>query len=168
MTRIVLFILAGALCAASGSYAQDKSRPANAADFTGVFELIDFPAAQQPRYLQENPWPAPCQFFGHYPGGYWLHQQQTAPSRRCTSTIPPRKPALPQSVTWKMLKDGFVLIDRTDYKVQEIWKVDHINGPTHLDAINLNRGDLIMQLLDRTGKQLIWIRVLRRVGDAAA
>jgi len=50
--------------------------------------------------------------------------------------------------------------------VQEIWKVDHINGPTHVDTINLNRSDLIMQLLDRTGKQLVWIRLLRRVGDA--
>jgi len=63
-------------------------------------------------------------------------------------------------------KEGFVLVDRTDYKVQEIWKVDHINGPTHIDAINLNRGDIIMRLLDRTGKQLVWIRLLRRVGDA--
>ena len=172
MNRILLVALLTLTWVKQDAYAQAKSRPATAADFVGVFQLIDYPREQQPKYFKEDPWPAPCQFFGHYPDGYWLHQQQTAPRREqvqsgsCTNTIPSRKPALPQTVSWKMLKDGFVLIDRADYKVQEIWKVDHINGPTHLDTINLNRSDLIMQLLDRTGKQLVWIRLLRRVGDA--
>jgi len=172
MMRILLLALLALTWANQGAYAQARSHPATASDFAGVFQLIDYPPEQQPKYFKENPWPAPCQFFGHYPDGYWLHQQQTAPRREqgqsgsCTNAIPSKKPALPQTVSWKMLKDGFVLIDRADYKVQEIWKVDHINGPTHLDTINLNRGDLIMQLLDRTGKQLVWIRLLRRFGDA--
>ena len=169
--RTLLLALLVLIWANQGAYAQAKSRPATAADFTGIFELIDYPPDRQPKYFKENPWPAPCQFFGHYPDGYWLHQQQTALRRgqvqpgTCTNTVPSQQPALPQTVSWKMLKEGFVLVDRTDYKVQEIWKVDHIDGPTHIDAINLNRGDIIMQLLDRTGKQLVWIRLLRRVGD---
>ena len=172
MMRTFLVALLALSWVNQGAYAQAKSRPATAADFAGVFQLIDYPPEQQPKYFKENPWPAPCQFFGHYPDGYWLHQQQTAlrktqaQSGSCTNAIPSKKPAIPQTVSWKMLKDGFVLIDRADYKVQEIWKVDHVNGPTHLDTINLNRGDLILQLLDRSGKQLVWIRLLRRLGDA--
>jgi hypothetical protein len=138
MTRTLLIALLAVIWVNQGAYAQARSRPATASDFTGVFELIEYPPDQQPKYFKENPWPAPCQFFGHYPDGYWLHQQQTAlrkaraRSGSCTNTITSRKPALPQTVSWKMLRDGFVLIDRADYKVQEIWKVDHINGPTHL------------------------------------
>lgn len=85
---------------------------------------------------------------------------------RCKASIPAKKPALPQTVAWKQIKDGFFLIDRSDYKVQELWKVDRINGPSNLDGINLNEGDIIMQLLDRTGKQVIWIRLMRKIGTA--
>ncbi len=38
--------------------------------------------------------------------------------------------------------------------------------PSHLGAINLNDGDLILQLVDKGGQQLIWYRLLRRVGNA--
>ena len=167
-TSRFLFVILAALLLQQEAGAQGKSRPATAADFTGVFRLLPFPDARQPRQLKENPWPAPCQYFGHYPGGYWLHQQQTRFDKdgkpraaECKSTIPGKKPGLPQTVTWKPLKDGLVLIDRADFKVQELWKVDRVNGPTHIDDINLNEGDLIMQMINKNG-DFIWIRLLRR------
>jgi hypothetical protein len=94
-----------------------------------------------------------------------LHQQSQG--RACTNTIPPAKPSLPQTVRWKLLRDGLVLIDRTDFKVQEVWKVDRVNRPTHLGQTNLNEGDILMQLLDREGKQVLWVRLLRRIGNAS-
>jgi hypothetical protein len=165
MTRLLCAVFA-ALLIPHDAGAQAKSRPATAADFAGVFQLLPYPDEKQPRFLKANPWPAACQFFGHYPGGYWLHQQQThfgqaqPQSAACKNSIPAKKPALPQTVEWKQVKDGFFLIDRSDYKVQELWKVDRVNGPTNLDGTNLNEGDIIMQLLDRNGKQFIWIRLM--------
>jgi hypothetical protein len=67
-----------------------------------------------------------------------------------------------------MVQDGVVLLDRIDVKVQEIWKVDRINGPTHLDRTNLNEGDLIMQLVDQSTKRVVWVRLLRRIGSPSA
>jgi len=168
MPPFLCAVLAALLIIPSTAGAQGRSRPATAADFAGVFQLLPFPNGRQPRFLKENPWPAPCQFFGHYPDGYWLHQQQTSGQAQaaCKASIPAKKPALPQTVAWKQIKDGFFLIDRSDYKLQELWKVDRINGPSNLDGINLNEGDIIMQLLDRTGKQIIWIRLMRRIGTA--
>ena len=32
-------------------------------------------------------------------------------------------------------------------------------------SMNLDEGDVLMQLLDREGKQVIWIRLLRRIGN---
>lgn len=148
---------------ASG-YAQEKTRPATAADFVGVFRLLDYPLQSQPKILKEPPWPSPCQFFGHYPDGYWLHQQSQGGA--CTNQIPPQKPALPQTVKWKLLKDGTILIDRKDHKIQELWKVDRVNRPSNIANINLNEGDIIMQLLDRERKQVLWVRLLRRIGNA--
>ena len=43
-----------------------------------MFQLLPYPSEKQPKVLTENPWPAPCQFFGHYPDGYWLHPQTLA------------------------------------------------------------------------------------------
>jgi hypothetical protein len=161
MRRSLLGVLILVVLGQSPVLAQDRSRPASAPDFIGIFQLLDFP--NQPPHLKENPWPAPCQFFGHYPDGYWLHQQTQG--RSCANAIPQAKPTLPQTVRWQMLQEGFVLVDRQDVKVREVWKVDRVNKPTHLDRTNLNEGDLIMQLVDPGTKRVVWIRLLRRVGS---
>jgi hypothetical protein len=97
--------------------------------------------------------------------GYWLHQQSQG--RTCANAIPSKKPALPQTVQWQLLRDGTILIDRKDFKIQEVWKVDRINRPSNIAGINLNEGDIIMQLLDKDLKQVLWIRLLRRTGPAS-
>ena len=163
---LAMLTLAAALSGiAAPAAAQDKTRPATAPDFTGVFRLLDFPVAEQPKILKESPWPATCQFFGHYPDGHYLHQQSQG-SAACASAITRTRPGLPQTVQWSMLRDGFVLIDRKDFKIKELWKVDRVNRPSNVAGINLNEGDVLMQLLDNEGKRILWIRLLRRLGDA--
>ena len=162
--RSVVGALALLLLGQSELLAQDRSRPASSSDFVGIFQLLDFP--NQPPHLKENPWPAAWQFFGHYPDGYWLHQQSQA--RACANNIPKSKPALPQTARWQLVQDGFVVLDRSDVKVRELWKVDRVNRATHIDRTNLNEGDLIMQLVDQSNKRIVWIRLLRRVGTPAA
>jgi len=66
-----------------------------------------------------------------------------------------------------MVRDGFVLIDRKDFKIKEVWKVDRVNRPSNIAGINLNEGDILMQLLDNELKQILWVRLLRRIGDAS-
>lgn len=142
---------------------QSRARPATAADFTGVFRLLPVPLVE-PTSSRPNPFPAACQYFGHYPDGAWLHQQQS--DGLCVSEIPPSKPAAPGAVAWKLAKDGYVIIDRKEFKVQELWKVDRISGPSNLGGVNLNAGDLMMQLIDYRTRDIIWVRLLRRVGNA--
>jgi hypothetical protein len=77
-------------CAEAPATALDKTGPATGADFIGVFRLLDYPLASQPKGLKEAPWRSACQFFGHYPDGYWLHQQTEAGT--CTSAIPATSP----------------------------------------------------------------------------
>jgi hypothetical protein len=127
--------------------------PPRARISSASFQLLDVP--NQPPHLKSSAWPAACQFFRHYPDGYWLHQQTQG--RACTNAIPMSKPGLPQTVRWQIVQDGFVLVDRADVNVRELWKVDRVNKPTHLDRTNLNEGDLIMQLLDQS-KRVVWIR----------
>lgn len=162
--RYLLSIIFIAALLPSLAHAQ-QARPATAADFVGVFRLLDYPLEQQPKVLKEPPWTSSCQFFGHYPDGYWLHQQSQG--RTCANGIPSKKPALPQTVQWQLLRDGTILIDRKDFKFQEVWKVDRINRPSNIAGINLNEGDIIMQLLDKELKQVLWIRLLRRLGPAS-
>ena len=164
--RLVFFVAALSAGMAAAAIAQDKTRPATARDFVGVFRLLDYPIQSQPKILKDPIFTSPCQFFGHYPDGYWLHQQSQGGT--CTNAVPSVKPPLlPQTVQWKLVKDGAVLIDRKDYKIQEVWKVDRVNRPSNIANINLNEGDIIMQLLDKELKQVLWIRLLRRVGSAS-
>jgi len=161
-TLFVAVLLAGGNLAAS---AQDKTRPATASDFVGVFRLLSYPIQQQPKILKQPLWTSSCQFFGHYPDGYWLHQQTEGST--CANAVPSVKPRLPQTVQWRLIKDGFVVIDRKDHKIQEVWKVDRINRASNIANVNLNEGDIIMQLLDRELKQVLWVRLLRRIGNAS-
>jgi hypothetical protein len=151
-------------CAEAPPPSLDKTRPASGAEFIGVFRLLDYPLADQPKVLKQAPWRSACQFFGHYPDGYWLHQQTDAGS--CTSAIPSTTPVLPQTAKWTLVRNGFVLIDRKDRNIREVWKLDRVTRPLHIGKTNLNEGDIIMQLLDNELKSVLWIRLLRRVGDA--
>jgi hypothetical protein len=161
----VILVAAVSLGLVTSASAQDRTRPASATDFVGVFRLLDYPMQAQPKILKEPLWTNPCQFFGHYPDGYYLHQQTTGAA--CSNGIPPSKPALPQTVHWKLLRDGVVLVDRSDHKIPELWKVDRVNRASNISGVNLNEGDVIMQLLDRDLKQVLWVRLLRRVGNAS-
>jgi hypothetical protein len=165
MKRILYYIASLTLLFSfySSALAEDKSRPAIAEDFDGIYKLLKFPLSEQPDEKIHSFWPASCQFFGHYPDGYYLHQQ--VPLGECVNAIPASKPSLPQVVSWRFIKPGFFLIDRSDYKIQELWKVDYINKPTHLGKINLNEGDIIMQMLHKETLKILWVRLLRRVGD---
>jgi hypothetical protein len=159
---MVVILLFGHQCA----FGEEYSRPATSGDFVGIFKLLDFPIENQPKILKENPWPAPCQFFGHYPSGYWLHQQVTFFGRTgsCNSAIPKSQPTLPQVVEWKMIKDGLVTINRKDQKFLEIWKIDRVIKDSHLATTDLSDGDLIMQLIIKN-REVGWFRLLHRLSD---
>jgi hypothetical protein len=164
MRRNFPWLLFAMLLTGSPAFAQAHSRPATAADFTGVFQLLEFPESQQPKLLKKNPWQSVCQFFGHYPGGYWLHQETSVGA--CANKIPESKPTLPQTVEWVVAEAGFIALNRLDVKTHEIWKVDRINNDTNLGGVNLVKGDLIMQLIDKDTKQVAFVRLLRKLHDA--
>ena len=65
MKRLLIaisFLLVFRGVAAQSQYAQ----PADGDSLPGVYQLADFPEANQPKFLKTNPWPASCQFFGIY------------------------------------------------------------------------------------------------------
>lgn len=84
---------------------------------------------------------------------------------RSPSPIPTSRPLEQQPKI--LIRGGTILIDRRDFKIQEIWKVDRVNRPSNIAGINLNEGDIIMQLLDKDLKQILWVRLLRRIGTVA-
>jgi len=147
--------------------AEEYSRPATEEDFAGIFKLLPYPFEDQPEALRDKIkdfWPADCQFFGHYRDG--RHLQQQVHLGDCVNAIPASKPELPQVVTWKFVKPGFFLIERSDIKnYSELWKVDRVNRNTHLGAINLSQSDLVMQMLNKQTLEILWARILQKIGD---
>ncbi|MBA4329405.1 MAG: hypothetical protein C0428_14335 [Polaromonas sp.] len=83
----------------------------------------------------------------------------------CSNAIPQMPLAFPVNVTvtWRIVKDGMIVIYRPDLKIREVWKIDLITANTHLGSTNLNKGDLLMQLYAANGDGLIYMRALRRV-----
>ena len=148
-----------------GALAQSQfAKPADANSLPGVYQLIEFPDANQPKFLKQNPWPATCQFFGIYKNGYLLHQETHLGA--CSNQIPKAIPVAAQDVEWKFVQAGILSIARKDGKgVTQYWKVDKVTANTHLDKTNLSSGDLVMQLIGPE-KKAVWVRLLKKVGDA--
>ena len=95
---------------------------------------------------------------------FFLHQETHLGP--CKSQIPNVIPASAQEVKWKFVQAGILEIKRTDGKlITQYWKVDRVTANTHLDKINLSSGDLMMQLIG-PDKKAVWVRLLRKVGDA--
>src|SRR5262245_52850392 len=153
---LVVFVFSLSAVAGSEPYAI----PASSSDFTGIWRLLPLDPSADPKALKEDLWPATCQYFGHYSGGNWFHQQTHLGA--CNNQIPDLPYKFPVNVTWKMPQLGLVVIDRPDYKIKEVWKVDKITGDAHLGSTNLNKGDLIMQMIGKD-KRYIYVRLLRRV-----
>lgn len=135
--------------------------PAKSSDFIGIWKLVLKDNAVAKEMLKEDPWPAECQFFGHYSNGIWLHQQTHLGD--CNCGIPDKAPIYPVNVTWKMERDGFLTITRPDHKIKEPWKVDKVTRDAHLGNTNLNKGDLLMQLYGPNKQGFIYVRILRRI-----
>jgi hypothetical protein len=69
---------------------------------------------------------------------------------------------MPQTATYRMLRDGLVVISRKDIPLNEVWKIDLVTSDVNSPAISLKQGDLIMQMISPQ-KQVIWRRFLRRL-----
>ncbi|MGE4544481.1 MAG: hypothetical protein AB7D06_10285 [Pedobacter sp.] len=162
MTKTICFIAIFLVCASPLSAGNGPlAIPAKESDFIGVWRLIlkDNKGAKQ--ILKEDPWPANCQYFGHYKNGIWLHQQVHL--GECKLAMPELAPNYPENVTWKMDRDGTFIITRPDVKIKEPWKVDVVTRDAHLGKVNLNKGDLIMQLYLPDRKGFMYSRIMRKV-----
>lgn len=162
MRSKILFFLIMAIFLTSVSQAESRfAIPASTTDFQGKWMLLPVNESIRPKVLKEDPWPAKCQFFGHYKNGTWLHQQSYI--GECKNQIPDSPINFPNNVTWSMLRKGTLIIDRPEHNFKELWKVDKITKNTHLENTNLIEGDLLMQMYSPDMKTLLYVRLLRKV-----
>jgi hypothetical protein len=162
MKNIILFVSIFFICTSPLSADNGPlAIPARESDFIGVWRLVHKDNQIAKKILKEDPWAADCQYFGHYKNGIWLHQQVYL--GECKSAIPKLSPNYPEKVTWKIDRDGTYIITRTDVKIREPWKVDVVTRDAHLGTLNLNKGDLIMQLYLPDRKGFMYSRILRKV-----
>ncbi len=141
--------------------------PAKFENILGQWKVINIPQNMQPSNIGNKFWPAKCQFIQFYKDKYMMHISKEILSlkkdnnEKCEYSFPINRPEEVNTVTWGM-QDGYIKIVRSDFKVTEYWKVDRINSDTNLGSINLNKGDLMMQLVDTKTRKLAWIRILRK------
>ncbi|MEM1113869.1 MAG: hypothetical protein AAGI11_18290 [Pseudomonadota bacterium] len=146
----------------SGNAFGQKAIPASWTDIVGRWSVVPVPQELQSSNVGKSLWPASCQFISFYDDGYLVHQQSEF--GECRNQIPQERTDGFDTVTWS-LENGFMKIVRSDYKMTELWKVDRVNTNTHLDTLNLNEGDMLMQLIDTKARKSMWLRVLRREGS---
>lgn len=159
---INLLVAIALLCTFAIAHAELRALPAKPTEFEGIWKLLPIDPSLGSSTLKDDPWPAKCQYFGHYSHGTWLHQQTHL--GECKNGIPSKPVKFPKNATWRIPKDGLLIIERPDLNLRELWKVDRIVGAAHLGTTNLNEGDLIMQMFSPENRDgFVYARLLRRV-----
>jgi hypothetical protein len=167
MLRVITTVVTLALLtAASLLHAQGlKIRPATQDEFVGFWKLLPYPASEQPRVLPANPFPGECQFFAHFSDGAWMHVvREMGRCEETASTLEKRirEPGFGRIASFEV-GNGRLLINRHDQRFSEPWKIDLVLEIVDIPGLSLQPGDLLMQLVDIKGKEIIWRRLLRRL-----
>jgi hypothetical protein len=165
MRLLVLKLLV--VCAALVPFAAfaQKTRPATEADFTGYWRVVLIPdEVHKSRFTnQQVGYTAQCQYFVHRLDGAWLNVTLDGQCPVKRSALEAGTALMYSPFKWERVpgEDGLFFIRAPDNAV--VWKADYVLEDMPGEVLLL-RGDLVMQLTEKTGPGMVapvWPMVLR-------
>ena len=160
-------------CCAPPAFGQTlQSRIATRADIFGAWELVPVPDSLQPQILEENPWPAPCQYYRYFPDGRLATLMKSPkPCEKLTSAgmdAAFASRATPLRFEYAASRDdaskGLLFVTRTEVPTyREIWEPTLFLTDAQINGIQYRKGDLVLALIDLKTKRPVWFRQLRRL-----
>jgi hypothetical protein len=142
-----------------------KTRPATEADFTGYWRVVLIPdEVHKSRFTnQQVGYTSQCQYFVHRLDHAWLNVTLDGDCPAKRSALEGGTALMYSPFKWERVpgEDGLFFIRAPDKAV--VWKADYVLEDMPGEVLLL-RGDLVMQLTERTGPGLVapvWPMVLR-------
>ena len=161
----LLALLVPALAAAQGL----KTRPATEKDFTGYWRIVLIPdEVHHSRFKNvQMGYSAHCQYFVHRDDRVWFNVTLEGDCVTKRSALEAGTALMYSPFRWESVPDsaGLFFIRNADEAV--IWKADYVledTPPTPERDVLLLKGDLVMQLTEKTGPRTVapvWPMVLR-------
>ena len=173
-----LLISLGPLLACAQTTSGAGIHETTATEFVGYFKLIPIPNDKQPsRDLAKPPFQGLCQYFVHQPNQDWVHVDMknlggdAETQARCNHTrsaLATQMTTMGRSaITWQKIDHGIATINR-EKDVVNLWKVDTIERPIDASGqlgVRFEPDDLLLQLVNSKGTEVLWRLVLRRLID---
>lgn len=142
-----------------------KTRPATEADFTGYWRVVLIPdEVHKSRFTNKQVgYTDQCQYFVHRLDGAWLNVTLDGQCPVKRSALEAGTALMYSPFKWERVpgEDGLFFIRAPDNAV--VWKADYVLEDLPGEVLLL-RGDLVMQLTERTGPGMVapvWPMVLR-------
>ncbi len=149
------------------AFGQAKTRPATEADFTGYWRVVLIPdEVHKSRFTNRQVgYTDRCQYLAHRRDGAWFNVtlEGACPAKR--SALEGGTALMYSPFRWERVpgKEGLFFIRNAGEAV--VWKADYVVEDSPPDSeVMLLRGDLVMQLTERTGPNTVapvWPMVLR-------
>jgi len=175
---LIACLLPGAAAGATAT-APPQVHPSTEKEFVGTWKSIPVPLNQQPAESQSHPFlQGTCNYFMHGADGVWAlvviesYPGAEEKARRCNLTVKEvaaQAALLPDSMRlhWER-KDGLFRMVGSGgtgflWSSQTVESDGSISVDPQSPALTLKRGDLIMQMADRTASKVLWRMVLRKV-----
>ncbi len=173
-----MLISLGPLLACAQTTAGTGVHETTSTEFVGYFKLIPIPNDKQPsRDLAKPPFQGLCQYFVHQSNQDWVHVDiknlggDADTQARCSytrSALATQMTTMGRSaITWQKIDHGIATINR-EKNVVNLWKVDTIERPFDASGqlgVRLEPDDLLLQLVNSKGTEVLWRLVLRRLPD---
>ncbi len=147
------------------AFGQAKTRPATEADFTGYWRIVLIPDEVHHSRLTNKQvgYADRCQYFVHRRDGAWLNVTLDGQCPAKRSALEGGTALMYSPFKWERVpgEEGLFFIRSPDQAV--LWKADYVLEDMESDVLLL-RGDLVMQLTERTGPGTVapvWPMVLR-------
>jgi len=164
-----LLVLIAALCPLLAfGQAMPKTRPATVADFMGYWRVVLIPdEVHKSRFTNKQVgYTDQCQYFVHRLDGAWLNVTLDGQCPVKRSALEAGTALMYSPFKWERVpgEDGLFFIRAPDNAV--VWKADYVledTAPAEAGVLLL-RGDLVMQLTEKTGPGTVapvWPMVLR-------
>ncbi|MFA6063386.1 MAG: hypothetical protein WC736_12410 [Gallionella sp.] len=148
----------------NATYAQTQNTPVTSAkEITGCWERIDFSDEAKKMLNEIEPWPSRYQWFCFEPDGTLLTYMSTKPANMTAAQLRELFKPLPKTFTYSVPVKGIIQTEALSGKETLPWGASFLGITRAFDQKVIEKGTLIMMLVDQKKNKPVYWRYLKRI-----
>lgn len=159
LVRLLILFVVSSPC-----WAQAPNTPVKgASEIIGCWERIDFSDEAKKQINEIEPWPIRYQWFCFEPDGTYSSFGSSTPRTMTSATLKEMFKSLPKEFTYSVLPNGVIKTEAKSGKETLYWPSAFKGSTNTFDQKVIEKGTLIMFLVDGKKNKAVYHRYLKRL-----